>query len=215
MSRCCAETGCSEFFGERFARRSVKRYRKRGLDKLTRSIFDVVTERGVQDRSVLEIGGGVGALDLELVRAGAARAVNVEVSPAYGRFARELAREARLDDRVEHRVDNVAENGRDVGPADVVVLNRVVCCYPDDERLVAAAAERTRRLLVLTYPSRRLLTRLFVTVQNAAFRLLGRSFRTYIHDPAAIHAAAEARGLSLVLERPGFVWRLAALERAA
>ena len=215
MASCCSTKGVDEFFNERFARRAAKRYRKKGLDKVTRRIFDVVVERGVREWTVLEIGGGIGQLGLELVRAGAARAVNVELSPAYERLAHELAREAGFEDSVEHRIDDVAEDGADVGPADVVAMNRVVCCYPDGERLVRAAADRTHRLLVFTYPPGHALARLVVAAENVLFRLLGKSFRTYVHDPAALIAAAQARGLSLVHERPGLVWRLAALERPA
>jgi magnesium-protoporphyrin O-methyltransferase len=68
-----------------------------------------------------------------------------------------------------------------VEPADIVVLHRVVCCYPDHERLLGAAAGHTRRFLVFSYPPRNRLSRLLVAGQNLLFRLLRKEFRTFAH----------------------------------
>jgi predicted RNA methylase len=68
-------------FGARTARRDAKRYRRKGLDDTAGVMVDFLRRRGLEGASVLEIGGGVGALETELLRAGAAQAVNVEPSP--------------------------------------------------------------------------------------------------------------------------------------
>ena len=98
---------------------------------------------------MLEVGGGIGAIEIELLRAGVTRAMNVELTPTYEEAAGELLRESGLADRVERRVLDFVETGADVEAADFVVLNRVICCYPDMPRLTAAAAKRVRRTLVL------------------------------------------------------------------
>jgi magnesium-protoporphyrin O-methyltransferase len=169
---------------------------------------------GIAGATVLEVGGGVGSLQLELLKAGAARATNVELSPAYETEAGALAREAELGARVERRVLDFAEHASEVEPADAVVLNKVVCCYPDYEALVGAAAERARRYLVLSFPRDALWTRLAFSAANLLSRVRRSSFRAYVHRPAAILAVAEARGLRPVLEHRGAFWQLAALERA-
>ena len=46
---------------------------------------------GVEGASVLEIGGGIGEIGVELLQAGAARAQNPELSPADQEPARTLA----------------------------------------------------------------------------------------------------------------------------
>src|SRR5207247_1658949 len=89
----------------------------------------------------LEVGGGIGAIQLELLKAGAARAVSVELTPTYEDIARQLLDEAGLADRVERKVMDFAQAAAQVDSADVVVLNRVICCYPDMPRLAAAAAD--------------------------------------------------------------------------
>src|SRR3954449_6193088 len=81
--RCCSARGCDEFFDERAARRDARSYSRKGLEGSARRIVELVQRRGVEGKTVLEVGGGIGAIQLELLRAGADRTVNVELSPAY------------------------------------------------------------------------------------------------------------------------------------
>ena len=152
MSCCQPPRGYTRIFSKRAARRSAKRYREKGLDDTAEEIVEFLREHGVEGASVLEIGGGVGAIQLELLKVGAARATNLELSPEYEETARELIHERGLDDRVERRLGDVVQEPDLAGEADAVVMHRVVCCYPDYDALVGAAAERARRYLVLSFP---------------------------------------------------------------
>ena len=211
---CCSGLGCEDFFDEKLARRDARRYRRKGIDGTAREIVDFLTGRGVEGASVLEVGGGTGTLQLELLRSGARRAVNLELSRGYDGAARELAEEAGLADRIERRVVDIAERPDEIAPADVVVLHRVVCCYPQPERLVGAAAAHAQRLLVLSFPRRNAVSRLVVWAANLLVRLRGGSFRAYVHEPDAIRASAVGSGLRGVHEHRGRVWHVAAFERA-
>jgi hypothetical protein len=210
---CCAPKGYETLFGERTARRDARRYRRKGVDDTGERMVEFLRSHGIEGTTVLEIGGGVGALDVELVRAGAARAVNVELSPYYEAAARELWEEQGVADRIEYRVANVAEDGNEVGPADSVLMHRVVCCYPDYDALVGAAAERTRRYLLMSFPREGAVSRVLVRGINLVARALRWEHRSYVHPIAEIRAAAERRGLKPVFEQRGFVWQLAVLER--
>jgi Methyltransferase domain len=202
-------------FSEKSAQAEVKRYRRKGLDSLSRRIAELLKERGVEGRTMLEVGGGIGAIEIELLRAGATRAVNVELTPTYEEAAGELLRETGLADRVERRVMDFVETGEDVEAADYVVLNRVICCYPDMPRLTAAAADRVRHTLVLTFPNSRWWTRLGLTIVNFGFRVVRLQFRIFLHRPELILAAAEKHGLKTTLNRRGLLWHMAALDRPA
>jgi predicted nicotinamide N-methyase len=208
---CCAPSGYEELFSERQARRDARRYRRKGLDRAARWIVETVRAQGVEGATVLEPGGGIGAIQVELLKAGAARSLVVELSPGYETVAAELAREAGVAERMERRLADFALAGD--GEADVVVLHRVVCCYPDYERLLAAAAERARRLLVFTYPRRALATRLLLALFNAWMALRGRRFRAFAHPPEAMLAVARGKGFRPIAQRRALVWQGAALLR--
>lgn len=212
MSSCCAR-GCDEMFDEKLARRLAKRYRKRGLDGSSQRVVDFVVGRGVEGKTVLEIGGGLGEIQLELLKAGAARATTLELSPAYDGEARKLLEETGLAGRADRKLHDIAVEPEAVEPADVVVLHRVVCCYPDYERLLGAAADRAREAVVFSYPPRNAISRALVAAQHLAFRLLRKEYRAFAHPPSAMLGVLGARGLSRTFEHHGFVWQVAGLER--
>jgi predicted TPR repeat methyltransferase len=163
---------------------------------------------------VLEAGGGIGALGIELVEAGADRATNVELSPEYEAAAAELARERRVEDRVERRIgDFVTEH--DVEPADAVVMNRVVCCYPNYEALVGTAADRARHRLVFSFPRENVIVRAAFGVMNLWLRLSGSDFRGFVHPVRAMLEVAEAHGLRPIAQHRGLFWQLVALQRVS
>jgi len=209
----CDPLGCDEFFRGGFARRKASSYRGRGLDRTAARMLAFLQERGTAGASVLEIGGGVGEIQLELLRAGAARAVNLELSPAYEAEAAGLVREAGFEGRVTRRLHDIAVAGDAVEPADVVVLHRVVCCYPDYERLLAAAAEHARRLLVLSYPSHSVLARMVLGAENLSFRMRRLRFRVFAHPPDRMLSVLREHGLRPTVVHRDMAWQVAGAER--
>ena len=210
----CCRAAYEDIFDEKLARRDARRYRRKGLDTAARAIVGFVADEGVEDQRVLEVGGGVGALQLELLAAGAATTENVELSPGYEAAARELARERGVDDRVERRLGDFVASASEVGDADVVLLHRVVCCYPDLEALLGAAADHARRRLVLTYPPHNPASRGVVSLLNLVQRLRRHEFRVFVWPRKEIERVAESRGLARVREgRASTLWRWAAFER--
>ena len=201
-------------FSPRTARRSLERYRSKGLDEIERRIVASAQEAGIQGARVLEIGGGIGVIQAELLEVGAATGEIVELVRAYEPYARELASDKGLADRVTFRVVDLMENPDAVEPADVVVLNRVVCCSPDGIELTGIAGRLARRTLVLSYPRDVVWVRLGVGLINLGQRLFGRSFRAFVHSPAKLRAAVEEQGLRATdLGRTAF-WEYSTLERA-
>jgi Methyltransferase domain len=177
-------------------------------------LLDALRAHGVQGASVLDIGGGVGAIQHELLAAGAASATAVEASAAYLRAAAEEATRRGHAERLSgYEGDFVALADR-IEPADVVTLDRVICCYPDMESLVGRSAERARRLYGLVYPRDVWWTRLGVGTVNLALRVARREFRVFVHRPPAVDAMARAHGLSRALRRAvGPVWEVVVYER--
>lgn len=214
MSDCCSPKGYRWIFSERSARAEAKRYRRKGLDPTSKRIVDYLKQQGIAGRSLLEVGGGIGAIQIELLKAGMSRAVSIELTPTYEDAAAGLLRDAGLEDRVERRVMDFAEAARDVEAADVVVMNRVICCYPDMPKLTGAAAEHARELLVLSFPKDRWWTRGGLALANLIFRVMRREFQVFVHAPDQILASAERRGLATALNQPGFLWQVAAMRRA-
>ena len=205
MKCCQAPSGYGEFFSAEQARGRRSASGAKGLDRASRWVVDAVQEQGIEGRSVLEPGGGIGAVEIELLKAGAARSTVVELSPGYEEVAAELAREAGVAERIERHIGDFAADGTE--PADVVVLHRVVCCYPDYEVLLGAAAGKARQTVVFTYPPRNVVSRALLWLANLWLRAAEArtSGRTRIHPSSWLtscaarassptRAAAEASG---------------------
>lgn len=213
MAGCCDSRGCDGVFGDRFARHLARRYRKRGLARTEQWMVDGIVARGVDGATVLEVGGGVGELQLELLRAGAARSTNLELVDVYDVHARALATEAGLAERIERRIVDIAADPQEVEPADVVVLHRVVCCYPDAERLLAAAADHTNRLLVFSHPPRHVVTQVLLVLENAWQRVTGKTYRAFLHPPELMIDVLERHGLRVLDTHRGLAWHAVVLSR--
>lgn len=215
MESCCSP-GYDKVFSSRRAETEARRYRRQGLDAPSRRLFDAIVAGGVAEQSVLEVGGGVGALQIELLKAGASHAVNVELSSGWEQPAAGLIAEAGQEGRIKRERLDFAESAGELEPADLVVLHRVVCCYPDMPKMMAAAAGRTTSRLYLTFPKARWWSRLPFYLINLGCWLFRVEFRSYLHSPAAILAEAQRHGLTLIRdESAGVLWRLAAFSRPA
>jgi 16S rRNA G966 N2-methylase RsmD len=197
-------------FSDRFARRMAARYRKKGLDATARRMLAVLDERDIRGATVLEVGGGVGEIQLELLRRGAASATNLELSPAYEAEAMALIAEAGMAGRVSRRLADIAAEPDATEPADIVILHRVVCCYPDYARLLGVATDHARHHLVFSHPPRNPVSRTVVAAQNALLRLAGREFRTFAHPPTAMRTVLAGRGMRPRVVHGGPVWQITA-----
>ena len=136
------------------------------------------------------------------------------MSPAYDEHASQLLRDSGLTGRVERRLHDIAVDPASVLPADVVVLHRVVCCYPDYERLLSAAASHARRLLVFSYPRYGAISRVLLAIQNCGLRLLRREFRVFTRPPAVMLAVLAEHGLRPSYAHHGSIWQISGLQRS-
>lgn len=212
MSDCCNPAGYRSFFNDREARRSLRNYDKRGLDKMARSMVDFLISQDVAGKTVLEVGGGIGAIQVELMKGGAASAVNIELSEGYEDVATQLMLREGVSDRVERRVGDFTTVAPELN-ADYVVMNRVVCCYPFMERLMGAAVSSAERFVAATFPRERLVAKLGVSLGNTYCRMRGIDFRAFVHPPKAITDTAAAGGFEVAFHDRDLIWNAVVFER--
>lgn len=206
--------GIEKVFDARTARGDLLHYRRKGAPASTRVLVEELLRRGVEGRTVLDIGGGVGAVQHALLAAGAARATSVDASSAYLAAAREEAERRGLADRIESIHGDFVELAPGIGPADIVTLDRVLCCYPEMEALVSASAARARRLYGLVYPKDHRWIRAASALLNLVLRLRRSSFRVFVHATRRVEEILAAHGFRReVLRGNGPVWQVAIFSR--
>jgi hypothetical protein len=212
---CCTPTGYHTIFGTKTVKRDARRYRRKGLTGSAGWLLQALTGEGVNDRSVLEVGGGIGSLQIELLEAGASHATNVEIIDSYEATARGLIDEHGLEARVERQIADYAEHPDQAPASDIVIMHRVICCYPDPEALTAAACTRARDRVAITIPREAWWVRLAFWGMNVWLRLRRIAFRGYVHPHAQILAAADTRGFHTTRHECGRLWESFILQQVS
>ena len=213
---CDPDCGCgANEFGEAAARRSLRSYRRSGAPRTTAWLIDGLREGGVEGLTVLDIGAGVGAVHLELLARGAATATDIDGSSAYVAAAREEATRRGVVDRVRYEVGDFVALAAETESADLVVLDRVVCCYPDMESLVRLSVAHARRRYGLVYPRDSWWIRAGTRVMNAFARLIRQKVRAHIHRTAAVDSLVRAAGFAPRFDRSNLFWQVVVYERIA
>lgn len=207
MSSCCSSfwAGNQRQFSDATVRRDLERYRRQGPDPTTRLLRDAVLRAG-NGKTVLDVGAGIGALSFELLAAGAERVTAVEAAPAYLAGFREEASRRNLSDRLELVHGDFTAVAGDIMQADVVTMDRVVCCYPAYQPLLEAALRRSRRLLAFSYPRDRWYVRAGVAIENLGRALFRNPFRGFVHPARGFEALLEQHGFLRIERRETLKW---------
>ena len=215
MTCCAGNAGaCEGVFDKKRAARELKNYRAHGpVHATTRALIHLLRRAGVEGSTLLDIGGGIGAIQYDLLEAGAREVTAVDASSAYQQAARDEAERRGVSARIQFRLGDFVALAPEVAPAEIVTLDRVVCCYPEMEPLVRLSAERCRRLYGLSYPRRRWPVRAVVGIENAFRRLFRNPFRSFVHSVDAMDALIRSSGFTLRNRVRTFAWEIAVYER--
>ena len=204
----CDCPSCPNVFSRDEAEKDLQRYRDKGPEPTTRALIDAIRELGIDGATVIDIGGGIGAIQLELLEAGAASTVSVDASPEYVAVARAEAERRGFGDRTRHINGDFAAIAAEIEPADVVTLDKVVCCYPDMSLLIGRSVEHARRMVGLVYPRDAGWVRAIAGVLNAGSRLFRSPTRFYIHRMEAADRLIREAGFEARPVRRGLFWQV-------
>lgn len=211
---CVQCIGIEEMFDERRAASELRRYRRRGPGKTSRLLVESITAEGVTGLSVLDIGGGLGAVHLGLLSAGAGQAVDVDASAGYLKAAKQEAARQGVAGRIRHLHGNFVDLAQEVTPADIVTLDRVICCYDDAQSLLDSSAAKARSILGLVYPIDSRLMRIARGLLNFLLRTLRKRFRIFVHSSAQVDAIAGSHGFLKRNYRKHGIWQVVVYAKA-
>ena len=206
--------GIEAQFNAKVAKRELRRFKKTGGKQQTQMLLDVLRRIGVAGRTLLDIGGGIGAIQHAFAREGAAAITSVDASPAYLATANREGEEQGYAHLATYLQGDFVELAPNIEPADFVTMDRVVCCYPDLEALLRPAAERARIALGLVFPRDDWWIGAGTRVANLLLRLGRSKFQAFIHPHAKIEECAAEAGLELSYSAYRGLWRVAVFVRA-
>ena len=212
---CCQCQGLEELFDDKYVSKELADYRKKGPNKTTRILINALSSEGIQGTSLLDIGGGVGAIQHALLQAGAQMAIDVDASQAYLHAARQESQRRGIADKVSFQHGNFIDLASQIPPADIVTLDRVVCCFPDMENLIGLSAAHARKLYGLVFPRDTWWVRIGIKVANFFLRLQKNPYRGFVHPVPAMEAIITRKGFTQRFIRRTFVWQVMVFEHAS
>jgi magnesium-protoporphyrin O-methyltransferase len=210
---CCQCRGIEEQFDRAEAARKLREYRQGGPARTTQLLLGALMREPVAGLTLLDIGGGIGAIQHALLKAGAAHATDVDASNACLAAAREEAGRQGHAERVTYQHGNFVDMADAIPAADIVTLDRVICCYHDMPALVGRSSAKAARLYGLVYPRDTWWVRTGVRAENALMWLQRSSFRVFAHSSAAVDAIARRNGLQQRFARNAGPWQVVVYER--
>jgi Methyltransferase domain len=210
---CCQCQGIEELFSQQYVAKEVARYRAKGPDKTTRMLVDAIKKEGVAGDTLLDIGGGVGAIQHGLLEAGLEHATDVEASSAYLAAARAESQRRGYLERVSYHQGNFVDLASEIAPADIVTLDRVICCYPDMEKLVSLSVARAGKLYGLVYPRDTWWIRSGLAVGNLFFKLRRSAYRGFVHPTKNVEAILAGVGLRRQYYHQTLLWQVVVFAR--
>jgi magnesium-protoporphyrin O-methyltransferase len=225
---CCQCEGIEALFNEKEAAIKLRAYREDGPAETTRILIEALKNElatagrrenpgeegnvgaGIGGMTLLDIGGGVGAIQHELLRArvGVERAISVEASGAYIRADQEEAERQGHTDKVACYHADFVDIAPRIPRTDIVTLDRVICCYPDMRALVAQSAAKAGMLYGLVYPCDTWWRRVAISIENIHMRIVRNPFRAYVHRTQAVHQLVLKNGLRQVFYKRSGMWQV-------
>ncbi len=205
---CCQLQGIDEIFNDQLANKELSLFRAKGPSKTTRLLTKALEENDLHGLTLLDIGGGVGAVQYELLDAGCQSAVDVDASKSFLHAAQDEASRRGLADRVSYQYGNFVDLASRVSEADIVTLDRVICCFDDMEKLVSLSADHARRLYGLVFPRDTWWIKIGMKVMNFFLRLRRSSYRAFAHSTQAVEALVRSHGLKRSFYYHTFFWQV-------
>lgn len=210
MSCCehCRDVGV--LFSDKTAKKDLRRYRKKGPDKSTALLLKAIRSAEIEigQSTLLDIGGGIGAIPFELFDIGLKHAINVDASAPYQQVSRQEADRRNLSGRTDYHFGDAVELAPQLAGADIVTLDRVICCYPDPQALIPATASKAKQVYGVVYPRERGIIKVAIRLGNLWFRLRGSEFRNYLFSSQFIDTLIREQGFIRHKQEQTFLWHV-------
>lgn len=209
----CQCQGIENMFDEKTARRELKKYHKKGPVKTTRILLDAVKKIGVKGMDFLDIGGGIGVIQNDLLDAGAAGGINIDASEAYIKVAEEETNKMGFSGKVKFKHGDFTTIATGEDSVEIVTLDKVICCYDEMTKLVEMSSKLARKIYAVVYPRDVWWVKLALPIMNLYPKIKGSPFRVFIHPTKKVEEIIFNNGLKRAFYKTTFAWQIAVFMR--
>ncbi len=214
MSCCNQCTGIEKLFDRKSAEKELKKYRRGKLHRPTRLLLEVLGTQNLKGLSLMDVGGGVGIIQLELFKKGIASATDVDASPGYISVAKEAAEADGVKNNINYHQGNFIDIAPSLETQDIVTLDKVICCFPEVENMLHQSLQKAHKYYALVFPRDHVPGRFFGWLGNLWFKISGTPFRFYLHPSTLVHSTITNHGFERIEYRTTAGWQVALYRKA-
>ena len=208
---CC---GADQLFDLKGARKELKKYKKKGLGKSSRKLIEMMfNNQDLQDKSLLDIGGGIGKIQWAFLQNGGSKSVDVDASLGYLQVAEEYANANDFMEKASFFHGDFVDQSKEIEVADFVTLDKVICCYPDYKSLLKKSLEKCGNSIGVVYPLGGPISKAIIQFNKLYFLIKKNPFRTYIHSPEEIENFILDQGFTTCYKTIKFPWHVQVYKR--
>ncbi len=207
---CC---GAESIFDKKNAEKNYRRYKRKGPNKTTRALLRDLEQFDLTGKTLLDIGGGIGVIQHELIRKGVKKTLDVDASSSYIAQNKQLMKENGTEDKMSFIYADFVDVHDKVEAQDIVTLERVVCCYPDFRALITDSTNKANEYYGIIYPLDTPLSRLLIRLTHIYFWFKKNPFRTFVHPETEMQQLIMDQGFEAVHIQRVFPWKVALYKR--
>lgn len=194
-------------FDKKTANKQYKRYLKKGPSRVTKKIISQL-DRNERGETLIDIGGGIGAIQWWFLGNGGDKCYSVDASTGYSSLAKEHAEKNKLDSNTHFIIGDFTDNATDLPTVDHVTLDKVICCYPDYQAILNKACDKSSKTITLSYPMDGIIADSIRFFGVLVMRLKSNPFKPFVHRAASIRELLSERGFELKEKELSFPWHI-------
>lgn len=207
---CC---GAEAVFDNKTAKKNAIRYKRKGPNKTTKRLLQILSPLTNTTSSLLDIGGGVGVIQHEFIKLTNGNTTDVDASLEYIEQAKKIAEENDTKDQMCFIYADFVDIHSTVEVHDIVTMEKVVCCYPDIDKLLIESTAKADQYFAFVYPIKNILSQTFFFTGNLYMTIKKNPFRIFLHDEKKMIKSIEDQGFELLKKSNVFPWKIAVLKR--
>jgi 2-polyprenyl-3-methyl-5-hydroxy-6-metoxy-1,4-benzoquinol methylase len=212
---CCAINGIDEMFDDSNAAKELKKYQNRGVTGTTKILVNFFETADLGGKTLLDIGGGVGIIQHELIKNGITKAISVEASTAYNKASKVEAKARGHTNSIKYIEGDFVTSSIDVPDVDIVTLERVICCYPNMKDLVSKSLDHTKEFYGIVYPRGNIILKIGTSLLNLYQKISGKEYRSYVHSQKEFYEITKEKGFNKILGKKRGIWIVEIFRRDA
>ena len=202
---CC---GADLFFDQKKSNKLYKNYLKKGPSRVTAKMIWQLEKHPIDGNTMVDIGGGIGALQWWFLENGGRNTVDIDASSDYLKQAESHAQIKGWGAKTKFLLGDFMDVYAQITPTDYITLDKVVCCYPNYKEILEATCEKANKIISLSYPMDGIISNAIRKMGDFFMNFSSNPFRPYIHSVKEVRSVIEQNGFQRNAHNFVFPWHV-------